>query len=91
MSKMRVYDDSVEINVIRNGEQVEVMFSEVEDGDVLVDYPGRVVDGDAHFSGDESYDGWLFYDTDGNAYYPEDFGAALVYDPEEDEDDEEDD
>ena len=78
MSKMKVYDERVEINVIRNSKHETVMFSEVEDGDVLVAYPGKIVDGYAHFSDDESYDGWLFYDTDGNDYYPEDFGAELV-------------
>lgn len=81
MSKMRVYDEEVLVSVIRGNVKMSVMFSEIEDGDELADFPGTVVDGDAHFSGDESYDGWLFYDTVGNDYYPEDFGAEIVFDP----------
>lgn len=51
-------------------------FYALKAGDVILDDDGKVlctVGEDAHVSGDASYDGWLFYDTKGNSYFPEDF------------------
>lgn len=77
MSKMKVFDERVKVEVLRGQDEMLVAFCDVQDGDRLRQYGDAVVDGDAHFSGDESYDGWLFFDTDGNDYFPEDFGAEL--------------
>lgn len=77
MSKMKVFDEKVLVDVLRGGEELQVMFCEVQDGDVLRDCGGAVVDGDSHISADASYDGWLFFDTAGNDYFPEDFGSEL--------------
>jgi len=85
--KMKVFDDTVLVSIVRDGANQEVMFNEILEGDVLKD--GTVVGTDSHFSGDESYDGYLFYDTEGNDYYPEDFGGELIYDPDEDDDEDE--
>lgn len=89
MSKMSVYDECVGVDVWRHGATRQtVRFCDVEKWDELADIPGTIVACDAHLSGDTTYDGWLFYDMNGNAYFPEDFGAELIYDP--DDDDEED-
>jgi len=78
MSKMKVYDETVNVNVVRSGVPQSVMFCEIKKDDVLVDFPCAIVDEDSHFSGDASYEGWLFFDTTGCVYFPEDFGASLV-------------
>lgn len=80
MSKMSVYDEKVDVLIVRDGEEQVVPFFDLRDGDFIPEM-NCVIQGEAHFSGDESYDGWLVYDTKGNDYYPEDFGAELVYDP----------
>lgn len=64
---------SLELPVLieRNGKRMLVPFCEIQGGDFIVDhsfYAGC----DAHVSGDASYDGWLFYDEDGNSWFPED-------------------
>lgn len=53
----------------------QVSFNEVRDGDKVRLPNGRIitVEDDAHPSGDATYDGWLFYDTNGESYFPEDF------------------
>ena len=90
MSKLSVYDPNIEVDIIRNGERMSVPFFSVKEGDHPVDYPGTTVgDGGAHFSGDESYDGYMFFDTDGNEYFPEDFGAELIFNGGDDDNDEE--
>ena len=65
----------IKLKIIRNGQEMEVPFSEIKKGDKVPtgnpDHP-IIVGSDAHESGD-AYDGWLFYDTNGNSYFPEDF------------------
>ena len=70
-------------NSIRNGKPKSVRFYEVKRGDCLADDPTCIVADDAHCSCDESYDGWLFFDTNGNDFYPENFGGELLFDPNE--------
>lgn len=91
--QMKVYDENVEVSVIRNGKQMEVPFYDIKEGDHV--YNGDtfcfIAGEDAHFSGDSSYEGYLVHDNSpngGEGYFPEDFGAELVYDPDEDDDDE---
>lgn len=73
MGKMSVYSETIQVRIMRSGTQKTVMFCDVKDGDRLVDFGGAIVDGDSHFSGDSTYEGWIFFDTSGNDYYPEDF------------------
>lgn len=57
----------------RDGESGYCHFYELKKGDTF--FRGgvpHVVDIDAHFSVDSSYDGYLLYDEDGNDWYPED-------------------
>lgn len=80
MSKCKVYDENISVNILRNGQHQTVPFRELVEGDVVF---GGVLDGivvgiEAHISGDASYDGWLLYDENGVDFYPEDFGAKLV-------------
>lgn len=77
MGKLKVFDERVMLEILRGGKEMRVMFCDVQDGDILPQCGNAVVDGDAHLSGDKSYDGWLFFDTNGNDYFPEDFGAEL--------------
>lgn len=77
-----VYDEQVEIAILRDSEEEEVPFCDLIKGDIIIDpLPNgeRITVGeDAHFSGDSSYEGYLFYDVDGCDWYPEDFGAELL-------------
>lgn len=50
-----------------------VPFGTLEEGDVFfVDGEEYVVGDDAHYSCDASYDGYLLYDENGEAWFPED-------------------
>ena len=55
----------------------------IKDGDTFV-IQGKeyVADGDSHYSGDASYDGYIVFDADGNSWFEEDF---LDNDEEEDQ------
>lgn len=49
----------------------------LRDGDEFFVYGQRhVADGDAHQSGDASYDGYIVYSKDGDSYFEEDFPVA---------------
>lgn len=79
MSKLKVFDETVEVTIIRDGKKQSVRFCDLEEGDHVVSNGyDFIVGDDAHHSGDATYDGWLVYDTKGTDYYPEDFGARLV-------------
>lgn len=80
MSKCRVYDETVSVSILRNGNRMTVPFSKLIEGDVVFggELDGIVVGIEAHVSGDDCYDGWLLYDENGVDFYPEDFGAKLV-------------
>lgn len=62
-------------------EIVEVDFKSIKSGDTVFTRDGFAVivgeDADAHQSGDASYDGWLLYDADGDAQFPEDLLAEV--------------
>lgn len=60
------------VSIERNGEEITVPFYNIKGGDFLIDRQ-IVAWSNAHESGDASYDGWLFYDEDGNGWFPEDF------------------
>ena len=64
-------DENKLILIERNGERMTVPFYELTSGDYLVDHC-IVVGFAAHKSGDASCDSWLFYDDDGNGWFPED-------------------
>ena len=49
-----------------------VLFEYVEEGDILM-HNNAVVAEDAHYSDGEIRDGYIFTDTQGNVYRPEDF------------------
>lgn len=80
MSKCKVYDENVSVNVLRKGERKTVPFCELISGDVVFgsELDGIVVGVEAHVSGDACYEGWLLYDENGVDFYPEDFGAKRI-------------
>ena len=53
-------NETIGVEIVRDGVRQSVMFCDVRDGDKIVDNPGVTVCGDAHYSGDAEYDGWLF-------------------------------
>ena len=70
-----VVDGGHRVNVIRDGNQMKIPFSELKANDVAC-LPNGVnicIGEDAHISGDATYEGWLVYDDHGNSYFPEDF------------------
>lgn len=76
-----VFDETVEIAILRDGEEENVPFCELLAGDIILpsgfNKEEIFVAEDAHYSGDSDYDGYLFYDVDGCDWYPEDFGAEI--------------
>ena len=76
-----VFDEMVIVTIIRDGEEDEVPFCELIANDIILPSEFNkeeiTVADDAHYSGDSDYDGYLFYDTDGRDWYPEDFGADV--------------
>ena len=84
---MRVYDENICIVVIRDGSRKTVKFRDIKDGDIvcLQNHQTAVAKGDAHMSEDASYDGYLFYDQEGESYFPEDFGAEVKIKEDNDE------
>lgn len=79
MSKCKRFDETVEVKVSRDGEEMYVEFWKLRAGDAILHFGEAapiLVGEDAHQSEDPCYDGWLFYDNNGNSYYPEDFGAG---------------
>lgn len=80
MSKCKVYDENISVNILRNGERITVPFCKLVKDDVVFggELDGIVVGTDAHVSGDACYNGWLLYDENDVDFYPEDFGAELV-------------
>lgn len=77
--KPKVYDSKVEVRISRQGQRMTVPFRKVKAGDIVLDRQVLcVVADDAHYSGDASYPGWMFYDRDGESWFPEDFGAVPV-------------
>ena len=76
-----VYDPEVSVTIRRMGNLVmAVPFCDLKKGDETIssEYPQFTCGDDAHISGDSSYGGYVVFDTEGNSYFPEDFGAALV-------------
>lgn len=76
-----VYDPEVSVTIRRMGKLVmAVPFRELKKDDETIssEYPQFTCGEDAHISGDSSYAGYIVFDTEGNSYFPEDFGAALV-------------
>ena len=76
-----MYDPEVSVTIRRMGKLVmAVPFCDLKKGDETIssEYPQFTCGDDAHISGDSSYGGYIVYDTEGNSYFPEDFGAALV-------------
>lgn len=68
------------ISVIRKDSQIieEVAFESLCAGDTVFAGGGICVVGeDAHYSGDASYDGYLFYDVDGEGWFPEDLESNV--------------
>ena len=66
----------ITVTVIRDRTEMEIQFSEIKQGDKIPtrnSYNPIHVGVDSHKCGDASYDGFLFYDTNGNSYFPEDF------------------
>lgn len=62
------------VKIIRVGKATpeEVDFENIHDGDTFfVNGIPHVADGDAHYSGDASYDGYLVYSMDGESWFPE--------------------
>lgn len=91
MSKFDIYDENVLVTVLRDQTPYVVPFCEIKDSDVVCDQNGNpmfTAEGDAHFSGDADYEGWLVGDDSEN-YFPEDFGAELVQSKDYPDDDEE--
>ncbi len=67
--------DSNKIGIMRDGHFAMVSFADIRAGDYVIAIDAVVKEG-AHFSGDASYDGYLFYDTDDNGWFPEDFAEG---------------
>ncbi len=67
--------DSNKIGVMRDGHFAMVSFADIRAGDYVIAIDAVVKEG-AHLSGDASYDGYLFYDTDDNGWFPEDFAEG---------------
>lgn len=80
MGMCNVYDEDVCIEIMRNANAMTVHFWELKEGDMIAagEHKGLIVEEDAHESGDACYEGWLFLGSDGDTYYPEDFGADPV-------------
>ena len=88
--KCSIYDSTVEVEIERDGVRMSVSFEDILEGDAILDYPGVIVGaGGSHVCGDSTYEGYLFYDTNGNSYFPEDFGAELISNGGDDDNDEE--
>ena len=80
MGMCTVYDENVYVEIMRNTYSMTVHVWELQKGDMITvgDHKGVVVGEDAHKeSSDACYEGWWFLGTDGDAYYPEDFGADV--------------
>lgn len=73
---MDVYNPEVVVPIIRDGITMHVMFKYVKAGDILPTRERAIVSDDAHLSDDADYSGYIFYDEDGESYFPEDFEAA---------------
>lgn len=78
MSKCKVFDEHVEVRIIRKGKEKSVPFCDLKEGDQVVSHGFDFVVDDCHQCEDSHYDGWVLYDTDGNSYFPEDFDAKLI-------------
>lgn len=68
------------ISVIRKDSQIieEAAFESLRAGDTVFIGGGICIVGeDAHYSGDSSYDGYLFYDVDGEGWFPEDLKSNV--------------
>ena len=72
-----LFDERIPVNIIRDGKEMEVSFCELKANDIALLPSGSklCIGGDAHISGDSTYEGWLVYDEQGNSYFPEDLNA----------------
>ena len=59
------------VDIVRDGVTGFTTFQNILPGDYIVNLGVTAAD-NAHQSGDSDYDGWLFYDTQGNGWFPED-------------------
>lgn len=66
------------IRIVRDKLEMTVTFPELKDGDEIIspNVPHITCSGDAHISGDASYDGYVVYGTNGEGYFPEDFDTS---------------
>lgn len=80
METFDVYDESVQVNILRNGKRMWVPFWKLQKGDTAY-YEGTyaksyfICGEDAHVSDDPDYRGWLIHSEGGFGFFPEDFGA----------------
>ena len=74
-----LFDERIPVNIIRDGKEMEVSFCELKANDIALLPSGSklCIGGDAHISGDSTYEGWLVYDEQGNSYFPEDFEREI--------------
>ena len=81
-AKKSVYDLEADIvSCIRKGDTKvqEVTFESLRAGDtIFVKGCARIVEEDAHYSGDASYDGYLLYDTEGESWFPRDLDFSVT-------------
>lgn len=72
--------DNTMVKIFRHepeNKEMYIPFEEIRKGDTVYVKDGTVIAADdAHYSGDASYDGYLFYDTYGNSVFPEDIKPA---------------
>jgi len=70
------------VDIMRDGKRRFVPFYDIKSGDFIA-YLGVFAGDDAHQSGDASYDGWLFYDSNGLSVFPEDLDGDVRDDRED--------
>lgn len=72
----QVYDETVAVEIERDGEFQIVPFCDIQAGDYIIQaemYAGE----NAQESEDPDYPGWVVYNSDGFGIFPEDLGAQL--------------
>ena len=71
MGKCVVYDETIMIDIFRDGECMTVQFCKLRPGDLVCSH--NLVVSDVHQCEDAHYDGWVMYDVFGDSWFPEDF------------------
>lgn len=63
------------VNIVKKGSEMlsRISFTDLKEGDTFF-VAGRphIAQGDAHFCGDSTYNGYLVYDLEGNSWFPND-------------------